>query len=121
MFFLLLTLLFGTMFASWLLRKQPAGVVVGLDPVKVIVPGRGCGRGPMLTADRRSSLDYLVIRGHCLEVGRIDPERSFSFVPIALRCVKELLRAHILFRFYLSRRLFSCPSFPGHGVVIRRF
>lgn len=112
MFFLLLTLLFGMAIVCWLLLERPAGVVVRLDPVKVIVPMRGCHRVTVkLTADRRSILDSLVDRGHCVGVSRIDPERPFRFVPIALRCVKELLRAYILFWLSLPQLHFLYPRY----------
>ncbi len=112
MFFLLLTLLFGMAIVRWLLQKRPAGAAVRLDPVKVVVPMCGCHRVAVrLTADRRSILDSLVDRGHCLGVSRIVPERPFRFVPIALRCVKELLRADKLFWLSLPQRPFFYPKY----------
>ncbi len=111
MFFLLLTLLFGTAFVCWLLQKRPSVAVVRLDCVEVIVPVRGCHwKTVMLVADRRSISDGLVDRrGCCLGMGRIASERPNRHVLIALRCVKELLRAYTLFSFCPIQWFFDCP------------
>ena len=112
MFFLLLTLLFGTAFICWLLRKQPAVAVVRLDRVEVIGPACGCRWVPMeLTADRRSISDSLEDRGYRLGMERIAVGKHDRYVPIALFCVKEPLRAYNPSSLCLPELVLSCPRY----------